>query len=184
SSRRLDKRSLDGEQDQSRSRQCSECVRRQVLSLSCAFQPRLAKAIIRRHNDERFSIVRRLRIAIAMTFSLLLIALGASPAWTAEAQPSDQADSLAAQPITPNWRMLIDQSGRLTLEEVLTQRALFQRLEKRSYTAPASTSAVWLQVSLPAYAQPNWLWVFAPRVQYLDYYQLRDGKLERHVETG
>lgn len=97
-----------------------------------------------------------------MTFSLLLIALGASPAWTAEAQPSDQADSLAAQPITPNWRMLIDQSGRLTLEEVLTQRALFQRLEKRSYTAPASTSAVWLQVSLPAYAQPNWLWVFAP----------------------
>jgi len=119
-----------------------------------------------------------------MTFSLLLIALGASPAWTAEAQPSDQADSLAAQPITPNWRMLIDQSGRLTLEEVLTQRALFQRLEKRSYTAPASTSAVWLQVSLPAYAQPNWLWVFAPRVQYLDYYQLRDGKLERHVETG
>ncbi|WP_312962403.1 response regulator [Stutzerimonas nitrititolerans] len=128
--------------------------------------------------------MRRLRIAIAMTFSLLLIALGASPAWTAEAQPSDQADSLAAQPITPNWRMLIDQSGRLTLEEVLTQRALFQRLEKRSYTAPASTSAVWLQVSLPAYAQPNWLWVFAPRVQYLDYYQLRDGKLERHVETG
>jgi len=128
--------------------------------------------------------VRRLRIAIAITFSLLLIALGASPAWTAEAQPSDQADSLAAQPITPNWRMLIDQSGRLTLEEVLTQRALFQRLEKRSYTAPASTSAVWLQVSLPAYAQPNWLWVFAPRVQYLDYYQLRDGKLERHVETG
>lgn len=80
--------------------------------------------------------------------------------------------------------MLIDQSGRLTLEEVLTQRALFQRLDQLSYTAPASESAVWLQVSLPPYALPNWLWVFAPRVQYLDYYQLADGKLERHIETG
>ena len=123
--------------------------------------------------------MRRLRVAIAITFSLLLAALSASPAWTADPQSGDP-DTLAA----PTWRMLIDQSGRLTLDEVLSQRALFQRLEQLSYTAPASESAVWLQVSLPPYAQPNWLWVFAPRVQYLDYYLLAEGKLERHVETG
>src|SRR5690606_36733500 len=62
--------------------------------------------------------------------------------------------------------------------------ALARGLGSRPFSAPASTSAVGLQISLPAYAQPNWLWVFAPRVQYQDYYQLRDGKLERHVETG
>ena len=117
-----------------------------------------------------------------MTFCLLLIALGAPPAWAAEAKLRDQADTSSA--LSPNWRMLIDQSGRLTLDEVLSQRALFQRLEKLSYTAPASTDAVWLQVSLPTYASPHWLWVFAPRIQYLDYYLLRDGQLERHVETG
>lgn len=128
--------------------------------------------------------MRRLRVAIAVTFSLLLTALCASPVWAAETLAGDTTESLAEQPISPNWRMLIDQSGRLTLEEVLTQRALFQRLDQLSYSAPASESAVWLQVSLPAYAQPHWLWTFAPRVQYLDYYQLRNGKLERHVETG
>lgn len=128
-------------------------------------------------------MVRRLLVAIAVTFSLLLTALSVSPAWTAETQ-SDDPESLAAQPVSANWRMLIDQSGLLTLEEVLAQRALFQRVERQSYTAPASHGAVWLQVSLPPYAQPNWLWTFAPRVQYLDYYQLHDGKLERHVETG
>ena len=128
--------------------------------------------------------MRRLQVAIAITFSLLLAVLSTPPAWTAEAQPSDHPDALAAQPDSPNWRILIDQSGRLTLEEVLTQRALFQRLERLSYTAPASDSAVWLQVSLPPFAQPNWLWIFAPRLQFLDYYLLNDGVLERHVETG
>lgn len=88
------------------------------------------------------------------------------------------------QPTPANWRLLIDQSGRLTLDEVLAQRDLFQRIEQLSYTAPASDGAVWLQVSLPAYTQPNWLWLFAPRMQYLDFYLLNDGALERHVETG
>jgi len=50
---------------------------------------------------------------------------------------------------------LVDQSGKLTLEEVVAQRALFQRLEKLSYSAPASDRAVWLQVSLPPLTKPE-----------------------------
>nr|WP_200869625.1 hybrid sensor histidine kinase/response regulator [Stutzerimonas stutzeri] len=139
-------------------------------------------AIIHRHTDEGTSIVRRLWVAIAFTFSLLLAALSAFAA--AIEPPSPLAAIDAAQATEPNWRLLVDQSNRLTLAEILEQRSLFQRIDQRSYAAPASDSAVWLQVSLPAFAHPNWLWIFAPRVQFLDFYLLRDGKVERHVETG
>jgi signal transduction histidine kinase len=142
-------------------------------------------AIIRRHIDEGTSIVRRLWVAIAFAFSLLLTALGASPAFAATTEPSvSPVAADATQATEPNWRLLIDQSGLLTLDEILDQRSLFQRIDTRSYAAPANDSAVWLQVSLPAFTQPNWLWLLAPRVQYLDFYLLRDGQLERHVETG
>ncbi len=123
--------------------------------------------------------MHRLRVAVAFTFSLLLAVAGAYPAFagTETQEPTQQA---APQ----NWRLLVDQSGRLTLNEILDQRSLFQRIEKLSHSAPASDQAIWLQVSLPTFAQPHWLWLFAPRVQYLDFYLLRDGQLERHVETG
>ena len=129
--------------------------------------------------------MRRLRVAIALTFSLMLAALSASlPSVAAPVEPSAPSPATDTQASPQNWRLLIDQSGQLTLEEILGQRGLFQRIEKLSYAAPASENAVWLQVSLPPFAHPNWLWVFAPRVQYLDFYLLRDGELERHVETG
>nr|WP_272885938.1 hybrid sensor histidine kinase/response regulator [Stutzerimonas stutzeri] len=141
--------------------------------------------IIHRHTHEGTSIVRRLWVAIAFTFSLLLAALAAWPAFAAISEPAPLPVSPEALPATePNWRLLIDQSGLLTLDEVLAQRSLFQRIDKHAYAAPASENAVWLQVTLPAFVDPNWLWIFAPRVQYLDFYLLRDGQLERHIQTG
>ncbi|MCW3150693.1 response regulator [Stutzerimonas stutzeri] len=124
----------------------------------------------------------RLRIAIAFIFSLLLTALSPLSAQTVSPPSFAAASTERSEP--PNWRMLVDQSGRLTLAEVMAQRPLFQRLDKLAYSAPASDDAVWLQVSLPPHTQPHWLWLFAPRVQYLDYYLLRDGELEQHVATG
>ncbi|WP_336605504.1 hybrid sensor histidine kinase/response regulator [Stutzerimonas stutzeri] len=129
--------------------------------------------------------MRRLWVAIAFGFSLLLAELVAWPAFAASSEPTSLPVSPDALPATkPNWRLLIDQSGLLTLDEVLAQRSLFQRIDTRAYAAPASDNAVWLQVTLPAFVDPNWLWIFAPRVQYLDFYLLRDGQLERHVQTG
>jgi hypothetical protein len=128
--------------------------------------------------------VGRLRIAIAVIFGLLLINLIPLSAQAAIAQPSPSTVLVEADSVPQNWRILIDQSGGLTLDEVLSQRALFQRLDKLSYSAPASNRAVWLQVSLPSLTKPKWLWLFAPRVQYLDFYLLRDGQLEQHTATG
>nr|WP_219857009.1 hybrid sensor histidine kinase/response regulator [Stutzerimonas kunmingensis] len=142
-------------------------------------------AIIRRHTHERTSLVGRLRIAISVIFGLLLINLIPLSAQASIAQPSPPS-ALTAEPdsVPQNWRMLIDQSGRLTLDEVVSQRSLFQRLDKLSYSAPESDKAVWLQVSLPPLTKPKWLWLFAPRLQYLDFYLLRDGQLEQHTATG
>lgn len=116
----------------------------------------------------------RLRIAIAVIFGLLLINLIPLSA-QASIAPSPASATLSADSVPQNWRLLIDQSGGLTLDEVVSQRALFQRLDKLSYSAPASDRAVWLQVSLPPLTKPKWLWMFAPRAQYLDFYLLRDG---------
>ena len=142
-------------------------------------------AIIRRHTLERTSLVGRLRIAIAFIFGLLLINLIPLSAQASVGQSSPPIAPLAEADSAPqNWRMLIDQSGRLTLDEVLAQRSLFQRLEKLAYSAPPSNRAVWLQVSLPPLTKPKWLWLFAPRVQYLDFYLLHGGQLVQHTATG
>ncbi|MFP5339092.1 MAG: 7TM-DISM domain-containing protein, partial [Gammaproteobacteria bacterium] len=120
----------------------------------------------------------RLRIAIALIFGLLLINLIPLSAQASVAPPSSTPLAATPNSLPQNWRILVDQSGKLTLEEVVAQRALFQRLEKLSYSAPASDRAVWLQVSLPPLTKPKWLSLFAPRVQYLDFYLLREGQLE------
>src|SRR5690606_30387309 len=44
--------------------------------------------------------------------------------------------------------------------------------------------AIWLKVDTPALASPHWLWLFAPRVQHLEFYLVRDGRLEQQVSTG
>lgn len=114
----------------------------------------------------------RLRTAIGLLVSLLLLAL-----------------PLAAKAVgTPaggqNWSYLVDESARLSLEEVRAQRQQFKPLAKQSFTFPPSEHAVWLRAELPAQSEPTWLWIFSPRVQYLDYYLLRDGQLEQSLHTG
>ena len=121
--------------------------------------------IIDRHTAEGMPLVRRLWVAIAFAFSLLLAALSLSSVFAATTESTSITPGSDALPTTDsNWRLLVDQSGLLTLREILDQRSLFQRIDQRSYAAPASDNAVWLQVSLPAFAHPNWLWMFAPRV--------------------
>ena len=111
---------------------------------------------------------------------ILCLPIGVGGLWSGPAASATPMAEHADQ----TWRILIDPSARLTLEEVVAQRPLFQRLDGLSYSAPSSGQAVWLQVSLPAYAQPHWLWFHAPRMQQLDFYLLRDNRLERHVATG
>tara|TARA_Y100001951_G_scaffold61071_2_gene48644 strand:+ start:99 stop:2879 length:2781 start_codon:yes stop_codon:yes gene_type:complete len=116
--------------------------------------------------------VRRLRIAIGLIASLLLLGL----AVTASASVSPTG--------TTTWSYLVDASARLGLDEVRAQRQQFKPLTKQSFTFPPSKHAVWLRAELAPQQQPAWLWVFSPRVQYLDYYLLRDGQLEQNLHTG
>ncbi len=117
----------------------------------------------------------RFWIVIALFLSLLANAdVFAAPA--SDARLEDEAGQ--------TWRMLIDRSARLSLEEVAVQRPLFQRLDARAFSAPASEQAVWLQVNLPPFAQAHWLWLYAPRMQYVDFYLLNNGQIERHTATG
>ncbi len=111
---------------------------------------------------------------------VLCLPLGVGGLW---AEPASGTTPVA-EDSEQSWRILIDPSARLTLEEVVAQRPLFQRLDSQSYSAPSSDQAVWLQINLPPYAQPHWLWLYAPRMQHLDFYLLRDTELERHVATG
>lgn len=127
--------------------------------------------------------MRRPRAIFALFFGLLLTLLGTAPVFAFDPSVA-HVGSGDQREIPQNWRILIDQSGRLSIDEVLAQRGLFQRLDELNFAAPASDAAVWLQVSLPPFLQPNWLRISAPRVQYLDYYLMRDGRLERHIETG
>ncbi|MFI7867684.1 hybrid sensor histidine kinase/response regulator [Ectopseudomonas khazarica] len=116
--------------------------------------------------------MRRLRIAIGLIASLLLLGL----AVTASASVSPTG--------TTTWSYLVDASARLGLDEVRAQRQQFKPLTKQSFTFPPSKHAVWLRAELAPQQQPAWLWVFSPRVQYLDYYLLRDGQLEQNLHTG
>ncbi|MGP9827180.1 response regulator [Ectopseudomonas khazarica] len=116
--------------------------------------------------------MRRLRIAIGLIASLLLLGL----AVTASASVSPTG--------TTTWSYLVDASARLGLDEVRAQRQQFKPLTKQSFTFPTSKHAVWLRAELAPQQQPAWLWIFSPRVQYLDYYLLRDDQLEQSHHTG
>jgi two-component system, sensor histidine kinase RetS len=119
--------------------------------------------------------LKRLRIAIGFIISLLLASCWWSTAIAEERSPAPRASG---------WSMLIDSSAQLELDSVRALRDEFVPLEKQAFTFPLSTHAVWLHVDLDAFASPSWLWIFAPRVQHLDYYLLRDGKLEQTTHTG
>ncbi|HSC84564.1 MAG TPA: response regulator [Pseudomonas sp.] len=121
--------------------------------------------------------MRRLRIATGLIISLLfsVFCLTTAPA---------QAGTEPGAEFGENWSILLDKTARMTLAEVRAQTARFQPLDRRAITYPASPSAIWLRVSIPAYQQPHWLWLFAPRVQHLDYYQLQGDTLEQQLQTG
>jgi CheY-like chemotaxis protein/signal transduction histidine kinase len=119
--------------------------------------------------------VTRLWIALAFICSLLPWHAG-----TAMAQAVERSEPAFA----PDWQILIDDSAQLKLEEVIAQRSQFQSLGRQSFSMPASERAIWLRIETPALTDVHWLWLYAPRVKYLDVYRLRDGQLERHEHTG
>ncbi|MBB2493413.1 hybrid sensor histidine kinase/response regulator [Aquipseudomonas ullengensis] len=121
--------------------------------------------------------MRRLRIATGLVASLLLcvFCLAMAPVQASTANTADAAE---------NWSILLDKSARMTFAEVQSQTSRFQPLDRRAITFPASPQAIWLRIALPAYQQPHWLWLFAPRVQHLDYYLLHGDQLEQQLQTG
>ncbi|WP_423229491.1 7TM-DISM domain-containing protein [Stutzerimonas kirkiae] len=128
--------------------------------------------------------MRRLWTAI-LSVSLLLIVAAPSSGHALTSDLFMQANTTATADDNPqNWRILIDHSGLLSFDEVLEQRALFQRLDRQAYAAPAGDRAIWLQLAIPAGDKPQWISLFAPRIQYLDFYLLKDGGIERYQETG
>ena len=87
-------------------------------------------------------------------------------------------------PVAESWQVLIDESAQLVLDDVRAQSNRFQPLDRKALTFPAASHAVWLRVEVPPTEQRRWLWMFAPRVQYVDYYLLQQGTLEEQVHTG
>jgi CheY-like chemotaxis protein len=113
--------------------------------------------------------VRRLWIATGFIVSLLLgLQVSAAPQQVAE----------------ENWSILLDKSAQLSFAEVQAQSSRFQPLDRLAFTLPASPQAIWLKVDTRALSTPHWLWLFAPRVQHLDFYLVRDGVLEQQLRTG
>ena len=127
----------------------------------------------RSYNPENYrrkdSPVRWLWIATGLIISLLT-------AVSAPAAPGE--------PHNGNWSILLDKSAQLTFSEVQAQAPRFQPLDRLAFTLPASSQAIWLKVDTRALSSPHWLWLFAPRVQHLDVYLVRDGKLEQQLRTG
>ena len=120
--------------------------------------------------------MQRLRIATGFIASLLLAVL---------CLPAAHADTALSEPQPQEvWSILVDPTAQLGFEDIRNQSSHFQPIDKRAITFPSSTQAIWLHIKTPPYQQPHWLWLFAPRVQFLDYYLLRNGELEQQINTG
>ncbi|TBV08510.1 hybrid sensor histidine kinase/response regulator [Phytopseudomonas dryadis] len=119
--------------------------------------------------------MRRLRIAIGLLVSLLLAGACLQGAY---------AELRTAAPYASGWSMFVDADAQMDLDEVRAQRNQFLPLDKLAFTFPLSQQAVWLRFDVQAHHAPYWLWIFAPRVQYLDYYLLQDGQIEQSTHTG
>lgn len=118
--------------------------------------------------------MRRLRIAIGLLVSLLL---------TGVCLLSTAAPRVVT-PYASGWSVLVDDSAQLTLDEVRSRRNQFLPLDDLAFTYPPSQKAVWLRFDVPGHQPPYWLWLFAPRVQYLDYYLLNGPLIEQAVHSG
>ncbi|MFP6849688.1 MAG: response regulator [Pseudomonas sp.] len=120
--------------------------------------------------------MRRLRIAIGLLLGLLL-ALSACLSMA-------NADEQSAPSRATDWSILVDKSANIAVEDAHSMQAQFTPLSKKSFTFPPSEQAIWLHANITGQTAPSWLWVFAPRVQYLDYYLLRNGQIEQSLHTG
>ena len=80
--------------------------------------------------------------------------------------------------------MFVDDSAELGLDDVRSQRNQFLPLDDLAFTYPPSDKAVWLRFDVPEHQAPYWLWLFAPRVQFLDYYLLNGELIEQTVHSG
>ncbi len=113
--------------------------------------------------------MRRLWIATGLIVSLFM-------ALAVSAAPQETTDE--------SWSILLDKSAQLTFNDVQAQNSRFQPLDRLAFTLPASPQAIWLKVDTRALSSPHWLWLFAPRVQYLDFYLVKNGVLEQQQRTG
>ena len=129
-------------------------------------------AIIGPHTFEGTSPVLRLRIAIGLTLSLLLSALGLFPAQ-------------AAEDGSP-WSALLDNQAQLQLDDVRAPRyrQQFTPADLSQLYTPGGKSALWLHYRLPSSEQERLLRVFAPYLAYLDLYVLQGDELLAHTRTG
>ncbi|BCD84972.1 hybrid sensor histidine kinase/response regulator [Pseudomonas solani] len=115
--------------------------------------------------------MRRLRIAIGLSVSLLLTLL---------CLPSAQARDSA------HWSMLLDPTASLQLEDIRAQQSASQFTPvdlERLYT-PGGNSALWLHYQLPPGDHEQLLRVFAPYLSFLDLYVIRGDELIDHTRTG
>ncbi|TBU76289.1 hybrid sensor histidine kinase/response regulator [Pseudomonas daroniae] len=119
--------------------------------------------------------MRRLRIAIGLLVGLLLA--GACLSSTA-------APQRVTTPYASGWSVFIDDGAQMDLNDVRSRRNQFLPLDNLAFTYPQSQKAVWLRFDVPEHQAPYWLWVFAPRVQFLDYYLLQGTQVEQSVHTG
>ncbi|MGH8353288.1 MAG: 7TM-DISM domain-containing protein, partial [Pseudomonas sp.] len=115
--------------------------------------------------------MRRLRIAIGLTVSLLLTLLYPLSVPAAE---------------NGGWSALLDTEASLQLDDIRSPRYLpqFSPIELDQLYAPGGHNALWLHYRLPPAEQERLLRVFAPYLGFLDLYVVRGDELLAHTRTG
>lgn len=91
--------------------------------------------------------------------------------------------TLYAEP-EQRWFILVDESLGLSINEVAGLDNRFQLIPQQAINYPTATHAIWLKANIPASRIPRWVWMYSPRVQFLDYYLVRDGQIFDQVTTG
>ncbi|SFA81611.1 hybrid sensor histidine kinase/response regulator [Azotobacter beijerinckii] len=131
--------------------------------------------------------MRRLWNATTLIVTLLLVVLATLPSLAESLLRSGETAMPAAYSghgmPRGDWRILLDESASLTLKDVIKHRDRFVPLDHHSLTLPANQAA-WLHVPIAAHDDPHWIWVFAPRVDRVDFFLTNRGVQERGIETG
>lgn len=115
--------------------------------------------------------MRRLRIAIGLVASLLLVALSPMPG-----QAAEQAQ----------WSALLDADGSLQFNEVRASNSIsrFSPVDIKQLVVRGGNVAMWLHVRLPENNHERLLRVFGPYLNHLDLYVLRGDQLLASTRTG